>query len=165
MTSYTATALGELIQRDGALVNGRIYTDPEIFGLEMERIFSKVWVYVGHESQVANPGDYMTGYLAQQPIILTRDRAGQIHVLFNRCTHRGAKIVNRERGNERLLTCMYHGWAFGHDGELRGIPLKKDFPAEAVEPAPQWALRPAPGIPAASRAECPQMEKDLATAR
>ena len=96
----------------------------EIFGLEMERIFSKVWVYVGHESQVANPGDYMTGYLAQQPIILTRDRAGQIHVLFNRCTHRGAKIVNRERGNERLLTCMYHGWAFGHDGELRGIPLK-----------------------------------------
>ncbi|KDC61187.1 hypothetical protein [Bordetella bronchiseptica] len=76
MTGYTATALGELVQRDGALVNGRIYTDPEIFGLEMERIFSKAWVYVGHESQVANPGDYMTGYLAQQPIILTRDRAG-----------------------------------------------------------------------------------------
>lgn len=142
MTSYTAAGLGELVQRDGALVNGRIYTDPEIFGLEMERIFSKVWVYVGHESQVANPGDYMTGYLVQQPIILTRDRAGQIHVLFNRCTHRGAKIVNRERGNERLLTCMYHGWAFGHDGELRGIPLKKDFPAEAVEPCKASLARP-----------------------
>ncbi|HEY0295748.1 MAG TPA: aromatic ring-hydroxylating dioxygenase subunit alpha [Bordetella sp.] len=133
MTSYTAESLGALVQDGGARINGRIYTDPEIFELEMDKIFSKVWVYVGHESQVPNPGDYITGLLARQPIILTRGKNGKTHVLFNRCTHRGAKIVNQDAGNEKVLACMYHGWAFEMDGSLRGIPMKKDFPAAAVE--------------------------------
>ena len=132
--TYSSSALAGMVRDGGAQVDGRIYTDPDIFELEIRKIFSRVWVYVGHESQVARAGDYITGYLAGQPIVVARDSAGKVHVLFNRCTHRGAKIVNREYGNERLLTCMYHGWAFGHDGELRGIPLRKDFPPSSVEP-------------------------------
>ena len=80
-------------------VHRRVYTDPDVFELEMERIFGRAWLFVGHTSQVPNPGDYFTTELGRQPVVMTRHRDGSIHVLFNRCTHRGAKVVNERSGN------------------------------------------------------------------
>ena len=75
--------------KDGA-VHGKIYTDPAIFKLEMDKIFSTTWVYVGHESEIANPGDYKTTKIGSQPVIVTRSAdSGQINVVLNRCRHRG----------------------------------------------------------------------------
>ncbi len=104
-------------------VHRRVYTDPDLFELEMERIFSRAWLFVGHASQVPNPGDYFTTDLGRQPVIMVRHRDGTVQVLLNRCTHRGAKVVNERTGHAPRLTCCYHGWTFDTDGALVGVPV------------------------------------------
>jgi benzoate/toluate 1,2-dioxygenase alpha subunit len=104
-------------------VHRRVYTDPEIFELEMERVFGRAWLFVGHTSQVPKPGDYFTTELGRQPVVMTRDRDGKVHVLFNRCTHRGAKVVNDRCGHATRMTCLYHGWSFEADGTLSAVPI------------------------------------------
>ena len=104
-------------------VHRRVYVDPEIFELEMERLFGRAWLFVGHTSQVPNPGDFFTTELGRQPVVMTRHRDGAVHVLFNRCTHRGAKVVNERCGHAARLTCLYHGWTFDTDGKLVGVPI------------------------------------------
>jgi benzoate/toluate 1,2-dioxygenase subunit alpha len=130
MTPYTNEYLRSLVRDDR--VHRSIYTDPQIFELEMEKIFSRVWIYVGHESQIPNPGDFHCTSVARQPIVMTRHLDGKVHVLFNRCGHRGAKVLNEESGNARVFTCMYHGWSFRPNGELAGVPMRRDFPAETL---------------------------------
>jgi len=104
-------------------VHRRVYTDPDIFELEMDRLFGRAWLFVGHASQVPNPGDFITGELGRQPVVMTRHRDGTIHVLYNRCTHRGAKVANERCGHAARLTCCYHGWTFDTDGKLVGVPI------------------------------------------
>ena len=104
-------------------VHRRVYTDPEVFEMEMERLFGRAWLFVGHTSQVPNPGDYFTTELARQPVVMVRHRDGTVRVLYNRCTHRGPKLVNERSGHASRLTCLYHGWTFDTDGELIGVPI------------------------------------------
>ncbi|MGQ0664015.1 MAG: Rieske 2Fe-2S domain-containing protein [Pseudomonadota bacterium] len=105
-------------------VHRRLYSDPDIFDLEMENIFDKVWVYVGHETQVPKPGDYYTVQIARQPMIMVRHTDGKIHVLYNRCPHRGTMICGRRAGNAgKAFICSYHAWQFDTDGKVRSIPL------------------------------------------
>ncbi len=99
-------------------VHRRIYLDEDVFEQEMERIFSRTWIYVGHESEVAHPGDYKTTFLGRQPVIVSRDEAGTIHVLLNRCTHRAATVCQAASGNSNFFRCEYHGWMFRNNGEL-----------------------------------------------
>lgn len=103
-------------------VSGRIYTDADLFALEQERVFRTTWLYVAHESQLRHPGDYVTTYAGTQPVIVSRDGDdGKIHVLFNRCRHRGASVCQAEQGNASFFRCAYHGWTYSNDGTLRGI--------------------------------------------
>src|SRR5262245_6060535 len=89
-----AGAYGHLVQdaRRDFRVHTSVYTDPEIFAAEMERIFERGGVYVGHTSEVAMPGAYKTTHMGRQPVIVTRDEAGTLHVLLNVCRHRGAAV-------------------------------------------------------------------------
>jgi benzoate/toluate 1,2-dioxygenase alpha subunit len=137
MTPYTNEYLRSLVRDDR--VHRSIYTDPQIFELEMEKIFSRVWIYVGHESQIPNPGDFYCTWVARQPVVMTRDLDGKVHVLFNRCGHRGARVLNEECGNARVFTCMYHGWSFRPNGELSGVPMRRDF-QEATLKDPQSGM-------------------------
>ena len=118
---HTQEEISKLIEP--GRVHRRVYTDPEIFELEMERVFGRAWLFVGHSSQVPNPGDYFTTELARQPVVMTRHRDGKVHVLFNRCTHRGAKVVNERCGHAARMTCLYHGWSFDTDGALTVVPI------------------------------------------
>jgi phenylpropionate dioxygenase-like ring-hydroxylating dioxygenase large terminal subunit len=104
-------------------VHRRVYTDPDLFELEIERIFGRAWLFVGHTSQVPTPGDFITTDLGRQPVIMVRHRDGTVHVLLNRCTHRGAKVVNERCGHAQRLTCCYHGWSFDTDGRLATVPV------------------------------------------
>ena len=106
MAGYTRDELREMVQPDR--VHRAIYTDPAIFEIEMEKIFRRVWLYVGHESLVPNPGDYYCTHLARQPVVLSRHKDEGICVLFNRCGHRGAKVLNAERGNAKVFTHLCH---------------------------------------------------------
>ncbi|HTY54447.1 MAG TPA: Rieske 2Fe-2S domain-containing protein, partial [Candidatus Binataceae bacterium] len=137
MTPYDSEHLRGLVRDDR--VHRSIYTDPQIFELEMEKIFSRVWIYVGHESQIPKPGDFYCTSIARQPVVMTRHLDGSVHVLFNRCGHRGAKVLNEQSGNARTLTCMYHGWSFRPNGELAGVPMRRDF-QEATLSDPQSGM-------------------------
>src|SRR5438552_15662555 len=103
-------------------VHRRVYSDPDIFELEMERIFGRAWLFVGHGSQVPNPGDYITTELGRQPVIMTRHRDGSVQVLLNRCTQRGAKVVNERCGQATRLVCCHHGLNYHSDGRLVTVP-------------------------------------------
>ncbi len=108
-------------------VHRKIYLEPQVFELEMERIFEQGWVYLGHETEVAEPGDYKAVRFGTQPAIMTRDEDGDIHVVMNRCMHRGATICQQERGNASYLRCWYHGWTYNNRGELVGVPYPQGF--------------------------------------
>jgi benzoate/toluate 1,2-dioxygenase alpha subunit len=98
--------------------NRRIFTDEEIFELEMTHIFEGNWIYLAHESQLPNPGDYFTTSIGRQPVVITRDRNGELHCLINACAHRGAMLCRRKVDNRMTLTCPFHGWTFRNDGTL-----------------------------------------------
>ena len=143
MSQYSGAELAQMVQKDR--VHRAYYTDPAVFAAEMQKIFTKVWVYVGHESLVPNHGDYYCTTLAGQPVVLSRGEHGTLHVLHNRCGHRGARVLNRERGNARIFSCMYHGWGFRPNGELAGVPMRDGFPAEVLT-GPQAGMLPLPRV-------------------
>lgn len=140
MTDATAQPLSRneiqsLVRPDH--VHRRAYADPEVFALEQERIFGRLWIYVAHESQLRNPGDFVRTQLAQHEVLVTRNQDGKIYVLHNRCPHRGARLCMVDRGSSRLLTCPYHAWAFRPDGTLAAVPHPKSYPANFSLADPQ----------------------------
>ncbi len=120
-----APRIGDLVQPDR--VHGSLYADPQIFALELERIWRRGWVYVGHVSEVPQPNDYVMKSIGPEPIIMARDREGRIHLLHNRCPHRGNRVCMNDRGQARSFTCPYHGWTFGNDGTLKGYPFPSGY--------------------------------------
>ena len=115
----------ELVQETSECfrVSRRVYTDPEIFEAEMERIFERSWLYVGHATECPNGGDYKTLTLAGQPVLMTRNPDdNRINVLFNRCRHRGTTVCQQEFGNATYFRCGYHGWVYNNKGNLIGVP-------------------------------------------
>lgn len=137
----TSTALVEPTR-----VRGTAYTSQEVFDREMERIFTKGWVYVAHESEIPEPGDYVTRNMGRQPVIASRDKEGGLHVLANRCTHRGNKICGAATGNSTSYRCPYHGWTFANDGRLIAIPMKQGYAERHDELRHELALNECPRI-------------------
>ena len=97
-------------------------TSMELFRLERERVFNRCWIYLGHESEVENPGDYRRRTVAGRPLFFVRGADGEIRVFLNSCPHRGALICRHDTGNAQVLQCFYHAWSFNISGELIGLP-------------------------------------------
>jgi phenylpropionate dioxygenase-like ring-hydroxylating dioxygenase large terminal subunit len=114
-----------LIQPDR--VHGSLYTSPAVFAEELDRIWHRGWVYVGHASEIPEPGDYVRKTLGLQDIVMTRDRDGAIHLLVNRCAHRGNLVCDDARGNSGSFRCPYHGWTYRNTGELIGYPYREGY--------------------------------------
>ena len=119
-------AIAELVK--GHAVHRDVYVNAEIFELEMEQLFPNSWIYIGHESQLRNTGDFITSKIGTQPVLASRHRDGQVYVLHNRCPHKGVKIASEPCGNTgKFFRCPYHAWSFKTDGSLLAIPLKKGY--------------------------------------
>jgi len=125
----------ELVRDDR--VHTALYRDAGIFDDEMERIFKSTWIWVAHASEVARPNSYKTSHVGKQPVIVSRDKEGKVHVLLNRCRHRAATICEKRKGKGSVFVCPYHGWSYNLDGKLRAVPHasvydesfnKEDFP-------------------------------------
>jgi phenylpropionate dioxygenase-like ring-hydroxylating dioxygenase large terminal subunit len=116
--------LGEIVDWKNGLISPAIHFDEEVYKVERERIFNRVWLVVGHETMAPTPGSYVTNYMGEVPVILTRDTVGDLHVLVNKCTHRGNQVCLFDRGKARGFVCSYHGWSYGLDGSLNGIPIE-----------------------------------------
>jgi len=107
-------------------VHTRAYTDPSVFAVEMERVFAKTWVYVAHESEIAQPGDFKTSHVGLQPVVVSRAADGAVHVFVNRCVHRGSVVCRESRGNAQEFSCPYHGWVYGTDGKLLAVSERRE---------------------------------------
>ena len=127
-------------------VHRRIYTDPAIFELEMERIFNAAWVYVGHESQIKKSGDYFATRMGRKPVVLVRDHEGQVRVIHNQCAHRGAMVVATDKGNAAEFTCCYHGWTYHLDGRVKAVPLNHGYPQGFDPKDPKLGMLPVPRV-------------------
>ena len=108
-------------------VHKSLYSDPEIFEAELDKVFNNTWIWLGHESEVSKVGDFKTALIGRQPVIVCRDRKKNIHVMENRCRHRGATVCEGNNGNTRAFTCPYHGWGYGLDGSLRALPKPEEY--------------------------------------
>lgn len=124
-TSHTAETLAALVQSDR--VHTCLYTSEEIFDLEIDNIFNRTWVWVAHESEIPDAGSYKSSMVGTQPVIVVRDRKGNINVLLNRCRHRAATVCEHRSGKTNGFTCPYHGWGYGLDGALRGVPHPESY--------------------------------------
>ncbi|HEY4957207.1 MAG TPA: aromatic ring-hydroxylating dioxygenase subunit alpha [Caldimonas sp.] len=133
MSSYRGdpAAVRALVQPDR--VHRDLYIDAELFALEQEHFFANTWNYVGHDSQLPNPGDYIRAEIAGQPLIVVRHGDASVRVLMNRCAHKGSRLVSAPCGNTgRHFRCPYHGWTFRTDGSLLSMPLKNGYEGTAL---------------------------------
>ena len=144
--NWTNDEIAALVEPDRA--HRKAYVDEDLFDLEMERLFERLWVYIGHESQVKNPGDYYLARVGRQPMMMTRDHNGEIHVLYNRCPHRGAQLCTARRGNAgRRIRCSYHAWLFDLDGRLDKIPASDGYKGTGLKmDAPEFQVQKAPRV-------------------
>ena len=126
-------------------VSREIFVNDAIYQQEQEQVFARAWLFIGHESQVPNPGDYFSAYMGEESVILTRDQQGEIHVFLNTCTHRGMKVCRYDEGNTSVFTCPYHGWSFACDGKLVGVPHYKAAYHEQLDRT-QWGLIEVPQL-------------------
>ncbi|GBR44438.1 aromatic ring-hydroxylating oxygenase subunit alpha [Gluconobacter roseus] len=105
---------------DDDRADGSIYSNPDLYDMEMDRIFMHNWIWVAHRSDLPAPGDFITTFVGSHPVIVSRDRKGVVHVMLNRCRHRAATVCELKHGKTASFVCPYHGWAYGLDGALRG---------------------------------------------
>src|SRR6266567_1512313 len=119
--------LSDLANWKDGLISPAVHFDEELYRVEQERVFGRAWLVVGHEDMVRKPGDYVTNYMGEVPVIIVRDVQNKIHVLVNRCAHRGNEVCLFDRGNARSFTCSYHGWTYGLDGSLIAAPMEQEL--------------------------------------
>lgn len=109
-----------------------IFTDADLFELEMEHIFEGNWIYLAHESQIPEKNDYFTTYMGRQPIFIARDKTGELNAFINACSHRGAMLCRHKRGRKATYTCPFHGWTFSNSGKLLKVkdPQNAGYPEQ-----------------------------------
>ena len=136
---HATRTIEELIaaQTSGHALEQRFYTDPEVYELELERVIARNWILAGHESELAEPGDFKVLNVARESAIIVRANDGSIKAFANVCRHRGSLICLESKGNTRKFACPYHGWMYDTDGKLiaaRSMPDDFDMESHSLNP-------------------------------
>ena len=130
-----------LVDADNGTINPRIFSDRDIYEQELEQIFARCWLFLCHDSQIPEPGDFFTTYMGEDPVLVARDSGGKVGAFLNVCRHRGNRLCRADSGNAAAFICAYHGWAYGNDGRLQAVPNLKDAYYDELDPG-QWGLIP-----------------------
>jgi len=134
MTNYDG-----MVDAAGGTVSREVFVSDQVHRDELEHLFARAWLFVGHESLIPNNGDFFQSRMGEESVLLCRDRAGTIHVFLNTCRHRGMKVCRYDEGNTPLFTCPYHAWSFSLDGKLVGVPMSNPL-YDGVLDRSQWGL-------------------------
>ncbi len=129
----------KLVDLEAGVISREIFVNDDIYQQEQEQIFTRAWLFIGHECLVPNTGDFFTTSMGEESVILTRDQRGNLHVFLNTCRHRGMKVCRYDEGNTLQFTCPYHGWSFATDGKLVGVPYYTEAYHERLDKS-QWGL-------------------------
>jgi phenylpropionate dioxygenase-like ring-hydroxylating dioxygenase large terminal subunit len=138
-------AASELFDGDAGVINPTIYADRRIYEQELERVFARSWLFIAHEKHIPKTGDFFATYMAEDPVVVVRQKDGSVRVFLNQCRHRGMKLCRVDRGNARAFTCSYHAWAYGIDGSLVNVPLEKESFGPDFRKA-DWGARQVPRV-------------------
>ncbi|PYM18816.1 MAG: aromatic ring-hydroxylating dioxygenase subunit alpha [Candidatus Rokuibacteriota bacterium] len=139
MAGFESSSVERLVDAKGGTISREIFVNETIYRQEQEQIFSRAWLFVGHESQIARPGDFAVSSMGEESVILCRDRGGHIHVFLNSCRHRGMKVCRYDEGNTVEFLCPYHGWSYSTDGQLVGVPYLENSDGGELDTS-RWGL-------------------------
>ena len=145
MSNASSEDFTRLVQPDR--VHRRVYSDPGVFAVEMDRVFGRAWIYLAHESQVRHAGDWIATTLAGRAVVVVRHSDNSVRVLHNRCGHRGALVAAGPRGTVKTFLCSHHGWSFRTDGALDSVPAREGYNGTAFdEGSPDSGMPPVPRV-------------------
>ncbi len=138
-------SLEQMVDWEHGLITGRIFTDDEIYKQEAEKLFPRAWIYLAHEDQLKNYGDFLTTYIGADRILVVRQRDGSIKALLNACRHRGMTVCRADLGNAKSFLCSFHGWTYDSAGNLISAPnLDSGYHGQLDKS--QWGLVAVPRV-------------------
>ena len=129
----------DLVDADAGIVSREVFISDEVYRDELERIFTRAWLFVGHEDQIPNPGDFVTSRMGEESVIVCRDHQGVVHVFLNTCRHRRHESMPLRSGNTPVFTCPYHAWSYSLTGDLVGVPGYQIY-YEGILDRSEWGL-------------------------
>lgn len=132
-TPWDESALRALFDPATGALDRRALSDPDIYQLELKQIFGRGWHFMCHDSHLKETGDYLITYIGEDQVIVVRDGEGAVNVLLNTCRHRGNALCRAELGRAKSFVCSYHGWNYGLDGALIGVPGLKTYYGDALD--------------------------------
>jgi len=125
--------LREAVRPDSGWLPAFIHVDPEVYALEIDKIFGQCWLFLAHESEIPSPGDYVTRTMGEDPVIVARGEDGRVRVFLNFCRHRGMRVCRSELGNTSHFRCPYHGFTYLNTGTLVGVPFQQEAYGDALD--------------------------------
>ena len=115
----------DALRFDQGVIDPLVYSDPDVYQLELERVFGRSWLFLAHDSQLPRRGSFVQTYMGEDPVLVVRQKDHGVKAFLNQCRHRGMRICRAEEGTNRTFTCSYHGWAYDLEGNLVNVPQEE----------------------------------------